>query len=214
MKLFSYWRSSSSWRVRIALAFKSLPYEYIAVHLTENGGAQHRPEYRVYNPLAEVPSLAFECKGQPAVLTQSVAILEFLEEMHPEPALLPKDVFLRAKTRQMMHVISSGIQPMQNLVVLERVEQLGGEKVAWVRHWIHRGLAVLEDEAKLFGGKCMVQDSVTMADVCLVPQLATARRFGVDFSAYPTLVQIDSYLAALPAFIAAAAEAQPDAPKP
>lgn len=211
MKLYNYWRSSSSWRVRIALALKGLPYDYVPVHLLNNGGEQHETAFRMLNPAQEVPALVFENQGREVALAQSLAIIEFIDELHPSPPLLPKDLFLRAKVRQMAHMISAGIQPLHNLSVLLQVKELGGSKDAWAVHFIERGLRALETEAERFAGTCLVGDQVSMADVCLVPQLSAARRFGVNVGTYPVLERVEKYLSSNSAFVAAHADKQVDA---
>ena len=209
--LMGYWRSSCSWRVRIALNWKGLPYETSPVHLVADGGWQHRPEHRAVNPMRQVPVLV---DGGMA-LSQSVAILEYLEERHPEPPLLPADPQARARVRQLTEVINSGIQPLQNLSVMQR---LGAEFAltpeqtrAWSRGCIARGFEALEALVETHGGTCCVGDAVSFADLCLVPQLYNARRFEVDLSRTPRLCAIERHLTALPAFAQAHPDAQPDA---
>jgi maleylpyruvate isomerase len=215
VKLYNYWRSSSSWRVRIALAHKGLDYEYVPVNLIRDGGEQHKDIYAGLNPMHEVPTLTFEEGGRTVVLAQSMAILEYLEERFPTPSLLPRDPVQRGKVRQLANMVNAGIQPLQNLAVLIHVEQaLRADKNAWAAHWIERGLHALEQEARRLAGKALVGDAVSFADVCLVPQLAAARRFGVALDALPTLLRIESNLAALPAFQKAHADRQMDAPAP
>lgn len=219
--LYNYWRSSASWRVRIALAHKNLPYEYLAMSLVEDGGHQFRAEYRAKNPMAQLPTLAFPSDGGTVELAQSLAIMEYLDEVHPEPPLLPRDPVLRARVRQLAEIVNSGIQPLQNLMVTNHVEALagGGEagvraKNAWLLHFLTHGLIALEAVARPLSGKFLVGDTVSLADICLVPQLYSARRFAVPLDAYPTLTRVDALCATLPAFVAAHGEHQPDAPKP
>ncbi|WP_338863697.1 maleylacetoacetate isomerase [Myxococcus stipitatus] len=213
LRLHSYWRSSASWRVRLGLNLKGLSYEYAAVHLMKDGGQQNSPEYRAVNPMRTVPTLEWtEADGTPLRLSQSIAILEFLEERIPSPALLPKDAYLRARVRMVAEGVNSGIQPLQNLSVLQRIKsELNGDDKAWAAHWNMRGLEALESLVKPTAGRYCVGDAVTLADVCLVPQLYGARRFGVDVSAYPTLLRIEAACAELPAFQAAHPDRQPDA---
>ena len=211
LKLYGYYRSSASYRVRIALNLKGLDYEAVPVHLRR--GAQHEPEYRRLNPQARVPVLA---AGE-AVLTQSLAIVEYLEETVPEPALLPPDPLGRARVRALAAVIASDIQPLQNMTVLNYLTaELGHDEAAvrrWCRHWIERGLgdfeALLVREAAT-GAYCH-GEVPGLADLALVPQVYNARRFDCDLTACPTLVRIDAACLALPAFEAAAPENQPDA---
>jgi len=217
--LYSYWRSSASWRVRLALRLKNLDYTYVAVNIVEGGGHQLQPGYRARNAMAQVPTLSFTSDGKAIELGQSLAIIEYLDEVHPEPALLPRDPILRARVRQLSEIVNSGIQPMQNIPVLNQIEGLagGGEmgaaaKKAWLHQFIGHGLGALEATAAPLAGKFLVGDNVSLADICLVPQLATARRFEVPLEAYPTLLRVDAHVATLPAFIAAHATNQPDAP--
>ncbi|MET0403350.1 MAG: maleylacetoacetate isomerase [Cystobacter sp.] len=212
MKLYGYWRSSCSWRVRIALNLKGLAYESVPVHLVKDGGAQHSAAYRALNPLGVVPTLEFTEAGTVHHLSQSLAILEYLEERHPSPALLPADPVLRARVRMLAEVVNSGIQPLQNLAVLQHVKgELKGDDKVWAARWIDRGLAGLQALAERSAGRYCVGDGVTFADVCLVPQLYGARRFGVDLAPYGVLTRIEEACASLPAFQAAHADRQPDA---
>ena len=211
VKLYGYFRSSASYRVRIALNLKGLDYETVPVHLRR--GAQHEPEYRRLNPQARVPVLA---AGE-AVFTQSLAIIEYLEETVPEPPLLPPDPLGRARVRALAAVIAADIQPLQNLMVLNYLTaELGHDEAAvrrWCRHWIGRGLG--DFEALLVGGAQSGAychgEAPGLADLALVPQVYNARRFGCDLTACPTLQRIDAACRALPAFAAAAPENQPDA---
>jgi maleylpyruvate isomerase len=215
LKLYTYWRSTSTWRVRIALAWKALPHEVVPVHLLDGGGQQHGDAFRALNASAQVPVLVIDERGPdgaPRQLSQSMAILEYLEERHPTPPLLPADVWLRARARQLAQICVSGIQPMHNLTTINRVKESGGDEGAWVRHFIARGLASLEQTAVETAATFLVGDAPTFADVCLVPQLYAARRYAVDVSPFPTLARVEGTCAALPAFQAAHADAQPDAP--
>ncbi|EPX61008.1 Maleylacetoacetate isomerase [Cystobacter fuscus DSM 2262] len=212
MRLYNYWRSSSSWRVRIALNLKGLSYEYVPVHLVKDGGEQHSEAYRALNPLSTVPLLEVTEGGRVHRLSQSMAILEYLEERHPSPALLPADPFLRGRARMLAEVVNSGIQPLQNLTVLQRVKtECNADDKAWAAHWIARGLAAFQAMAQETAGRYCVGDSVSFADACLVPQLYSARRFGVDLQPYGLLTRVEAACASLPAFQAAHAERQPDA---
>ncbi len=210
MKLHGYWRSSASYRVRIALACKGLEVEHVAVHLVKDGGRQLTPEFRAMNPMAQVPVLEIEDEGQTLLLTQSVAILEYLEERFPTPALLPQDRLARAQVRMCVEIANSGVQPLQNLATMNEIKRLGGDGAAFARAANERGLAVLEAAAE-GSGRALIGDTPTLADVCLVPQLASARRFGVDLAAFPKLVAIDAHLSATPPFVAAHPDNQPDA---
>ncbi len=212
LELRTYWRSSSTWRVRIALHWKGLEYEATPVHLVRDGGEQHGPEHRALNPMEQVPVLLVD--GEP--LAQSVALVEFLEELVPTPPLLPSAPLDRARVRQMVEIVNAGIQPLQNLSVLQALEGnygLTGEaRGAWARHWIHKGFLALEEFATRWSGRYALGDAVTLADLYLVPQLYNARRFGVDLTPFPTLLRVEEALSPLPAFVAAHPDNQPDAP--
>ncbi len=215
MKLYTFFRSSASYRVRIALNLKGLNCEHVPIHLRRGGGEQFSASYKAVNPQALVPAL--EDGGRP--LTQSLAIIEYLEECYPEPPLLPKDPADRAAVRAMALAIACEVHPLQNLKVLNYVKgELKQDEAAanrWAQHWIALGLAALEQMvlAAPKRGKFCFGDAPTLADLCLVPQLANARRFGCDLSGVPTLVRIDAYCGTLPAFVNAAPENQPDAEK-
>ena len=209
MKLYNYWRSSASWRVRIGLHWKALPFEYVAVNLA---GEQNEPAHLARNAIGQVPVL--ELDGGPIrYLGQSLAILEYLEETHPEPPLLPRAPILRARARQLAELINSGIQPMQNPRLLNLIKrEHGGDERALARGYIERGLQAFVALLPETAGQFCVGDAVSFADVCLVPQLNAARRFGVTLDgALAPLVAIESRLEVLPAFQQAAASAQPDA---
>jgi maleylpyruvate isomerase len=210
MKLFSYFRSSASYRVRIGLAWKGLEYEYAAVNLIREGGEQHGDEHRARNRMEQVPVLELEDAGQTIRLTQSVAILEYLDERFPDPPLFPKDALQRAHVRRCVEIVNSGIQPLQNLLVMREVKRLGGDDRAFARAANERGLAALEFEAAAHSKGFMVGDKVTLADVFLVPQMFSARRLGVELAPFEHLVRIDADLTRLPAFAAAHPEKQPD----
>ncbi|HEX4404908.1 MAG TPA: maleylacetoacetate isomerase [Polyangia bacterium] len=215
MKLYSYWRSTSTWRVRIALAWKGLPHEIEPVHLLDGGGRQHDEAFRALNASAQVPVLVLDERGPdgaPRRLSQSMAILEYLEERYPAPQLLPADTWLRARARQLAQICVSGIQPLHNLTTINRVKESGGDEGAWVRHFIERGLASLERTATDTAATFLVGDSVSFAEVCLVPQLYAARRYGVALAPFPTLTRVEATCAALPAFKTAHADVQADAP--
>ncbi len=213
MKLYNFFRSSASYRVRIALNLKGVPYEYVPIHLRRGGGEQYTPAYKVLNPQGIIPTL--EDDGR--VLTQSLAILEYLEERHPEPPLLPRDPADRAIVRSMALAIACEVHPLQNLRVLNYVRDVlhhtEEEMNAWGRHWVIQGFTALEQMVRAVpnrGAFCF-GNAPSLADLCLVPQFVNARRFGCDLSACPTLVQIDATCRALPAFANAAPENQPDA---
>eukprot|EP00040_Diaphanoeca_grandis_P026193 m.146388 g.146388 ORF g.146388 m.146388 type:complete len:219 (+) comp30475_c0_seq2:129-785(+) len=203
--LYTYWRSSCSWRVRIALNWKGIDFTSHPIHLVKDGGQQLTDDYKAKNPMAEVPAL--EIDG--VLLTQSMAIIEYLEESRPERPLLPRSFIDRAKVRQIVQIIAAGIQPVQNLRVLRKhgIEH----KVEWGQWAINHGFEALEKQLKLTAGKYCVGDEVTMADLCLVPQVYNANRFKIDMSKYPTIAKINDTLAALPEFEKAIPSNQPDA---
>ncbi len=213
-RLYTYWRSSSAYRVRIALHLKGIEYEPVPVHLARDGGEQHRSDYTALNPQALVPTL--EVDG--LVLTQSVAIIEYLEDTRPEPALLPAQPAERAQVRALAQLVASELQPLNNLRVLNylRDEQGMDEAVRneWYRHWIAAGFGALEAllERQAGAARFCHGDSPTLADVCLVPQVYNARRYECDLGPYPRIRAIDEACRELPAFHAAAPEQQPDAP--
>jgi maleylpyruvate isomerase len=213
LKLYTYWRSSAAYRVRIALHYKGLAFESVPRHLLRDGGEQRQADYLALNPQGLVPALA---DGE-LVIAQSIAICEYLEETHPEPRLLPGDARDRALVRSMALAIACDIHPLNNLSVTAYLRsQFEADDAAvsrWASHWIQRGFAALEKriERGTTDGRHCYGDVVTLADVCLVPQMYNARRFKVDVAAYPRLTAICSHLGALPAFAAARPEAQPDA---
>lgn len=210
--LHSYWRSSASHRVRIGLGLKQLPYDYAAVDIVH--GEQRFDAYLAMNPLAQVPTLEItEDDGSRIALTQSLAILEYLDERWPDPPLLPRDPLLRARARALAEIINAGIQPLQNLSTLKRIKALGGDEAAWIRPVIADGLVAFARIASEVSGTFSVGDSPTLADCCLVPQLAGARRFQVDLEPFPRLLAIEAHCLPLPAFADAMPHHQPDAVK-
>lgn len=210
MRLYSFWRSSSTYRVRIALHWKGLPFEYVPVNLLK--GEQRAAEYRAKNPLGTVPLLEVEEGGRPLFLAQSAAIAEYLEERFPAPPLFPRAPAARAQVRMLAEQVVSGIQPLQNTAVLGHVrEALGADEKAWATHWIATGLAALETLAARTAGRFLVGDDFSWADCCLVPQLTNARRYALDLGAYPLLSRVEQACLALDAVKRAAPGAQPDA---
>jgi len=209
MKLHGYFRSSASYRVRIALNLKGLSADHLPHHLRK--GEQRDPAYLAINPQGLVPTL----EGDPgAIITQSLAIIEWLEETHPEPPLLPKDPLQRARVRAFALVLACDTHPVQNLNVLARLRQLGfaEEGVTEWAAWANReGLAACEKLIANEPGPFCFGTAPTMADLCLVPQLANARRFGVDLDAFPRLLQAEAAAKNIKAFADAAPERQPDA---
>jgi len=209
MKLHGYFRSSASYRVRIALNLKGLSAEHLSHHLRK--GEQRAPAYLAINPQGFVPTLQ---AGGSVNLTQSLAIIEWLDETHPLPPLLPKDPLRRAQVRAFAQVIACDTHPIQNLKVLARLRELGlsEEQVTGWAGWANReGLAVCEKLIALEAGPFCFGDAPTIADLCLVPQLANARRFGVDVAVFPRLLQAEAAAKALKAFADAAPERQADA---
>jgi len=209
--LYDYWRSSSAWRVRIALHFKGIAFERRVVNLIKDGGEQHTDAFRTLNPLGQVPVLVTQDKDGARTITQSMAIIGYLEETVPVPPLLPADPWLRARARQLAEIVNAGTQPLQNLTVLDHVEAQGLDREAWARHFIARGLAALEAASQETEATFLVGDAPSIADLYLVPQLYNARRWKVDLAPYPTLVRVDATCAGLPAFVAAHPDAQSDA---
>ncbi len=211
-RLHNYWRSSASWRVRIALNLKGLSWEYAAVHLVRDGGDQHRDAFRSLNPLGQVPVLELEDEGRVVHLAQSMAILEYIEERWPEPALLPADRVGRARARMLAEMVNAGIQPLQNLSVTQRLQAMGVDELAFVRHFVGRGMAALEASAG--DGPFFCGARPGLAECALVPQMYSCRRFGVPVDVYPRLVAIEARCVAIPAFAAAHPDRQPDAVVP
>ena len=211
LTLHGYFRSSAAWRVRIALALKGIGAAQASHHLRKN--EQLAADYLRLNPQGLVPAL--EVAGQ-GVLTQSLAIVEWLDETQPGPKLLPADPWGRARVRALAAIIACDVHPIQNLRVLQYLKRnLGQEQAAidaWARHWIEGGLAAFETRlAEQETGRFCHGDAPGLADLCLVPQLGNARRFGTDLTPYPRVLAVEAACLALEAFRAAAPEAQPDA---
>ena len=213
IKLYSYWRSSAAYRVRIALNLKGLEYETVPVHMLKDGGEQYRDEYRAINPQSLVPTLV----DGDISLSQSLAIMEYLDEQYPENLLVPGDAKQRAKARQLALSIACDIHPLDNLRVLKYLKHKlkvdDSKKDEWYAHWIVLGFRALEESIRKPGWKgpyCM-GETVSIADICLVPQLYNAHRFGVPLEDFPTLLEIEKNCLELEAFKAATPEAQPDA---
>jgi maleylacetoacetate isomerase len=216
LRLYSYWRSSAAYRVRIGLNLKGLRYETVPVHLVRDGGEQHQPEYAALNPQQVVPTLTHGVR----VIRQSLAILEYLDEAWPSPRLLPMTARDRARVRSLALLVAADIHPLNNLRVLQYFENTWsvpqGEREEWVKHWIVEGFQAMES--------LLANDAATgvychgqvpgLADCCLVPQVYNARRFGVDMATFPTIARIEAACLELPAFADARPEKQPDAVEP
>jgi maleylacetoacetate isomerase len=213
LTLYTYFRSSAAYRVRIALHLKGLPYTSVPVHLLRDGGEQHAPAYAQLNPTELVPTLV---DGELA-LGQSLAIMEYLEEQHPAPPLLPGDAVGRARVRALAQSIACDIHPLNNLRVLQylknQLQQDETSRQQWSQHWITLGLSALEAQLQRSPatGRFCHGDTPTLADCCLIPQLFNARRIETPLDAYPTLLRIESACLALDAFQRAAPHAQADA---
>jgi maleylpyruvate isomerase len=213
LTLYSYWRSSSAWRVRIGLALKGLEYQYRAVDLLRR--EQFEAPHQARNPMSQVPVLEVAESGHAVRLAQSMAILEWLDERYPQPRLLPEDVDGRARVRMIAEYVNSGIQPLQNAIVLRTIkEKVPGWEKEWARLWIGRGLDALDRVVGDGAGRFCHGDRPGLADCYVVPQLYSARRFGVDVERWPALRRVEASCEALPAFQAAHADRQPDAPPP
>ncbi len=213
IRLYNYFRSSASYRVRIALGLKELRYEYVPVHIVkkEHLAAEHHGR----NPMEQVPAIELEVDGKRRVVAQSMAILELLEEIFPTHPLLPKDHYLRARARELAELVNAGIQPHQNMGPMARIDALAkGAGRAHAIHYNESGLRALEERVKETAGEYCVGDHPTFADCCLVPQLFSARRFEIDVAHhFPTLTRIDAALAKLPGVFAAHPDRQPDSEK-
>ncbi len=210
MKLYSYFRSSSAYRVRLALNLKNLEYEIVPVHLLKDGGEQHKPEYASINPANQLPSLVID--GQ--TITQSMAICLYLEDAFTEKPLLSKEAITRAHQISFCEVINSGIQPLQNLSILNKLDdefKIGKEgKIKWIQDHIHRYFTVLEKTLEKTSGDFCFGDEISLAECFLVPQVFSAKRFSVDMNRFPLINKIDKATETLDAFRKAHPENQPD----
>lgn len=209
LKLYHYWRSSCSWRVRWVFDHKQIPYELESINLLD--ASQKTDAYRQLNPMAQVPALEFvpePGESAPVIryLGESLGIVEWAEEKYPEPAVIPGDAMQRARIRQLVHIIASGTQPIQNIGVQFHHSDDPKIRAAWARHWIEKGLDAYETLVKKTAGKFSIGDTFTLADVCLIPQCYNAKRFGLDFEKrfpgiariYDETVQLKSYQSSEP----------------
>jgi maleylpyruvate isomerase len=212
LTLHSYFRSSASYRVRIALNLKALPYNYVPVHLLKDGGQQHSSDYQRVNPAKLVPTLVDDGHA----IGQSLAIMEYLDETHPEPALLPADPLGRARVRGLAQSVACEIHPLNNLRVLQYLENDlkvdETTKATWYRHWITLGFTAIEVQLANDAATGMFCHGNTpgLADCCLIPQIANSRRFDTPLEAFPTIRRIEKACLALDAFTKAAPQLQPD----
>ncbi|MGM0481437.1 MAG: maleylacetoacetate isomerase [Pseudomonadota bacterium] len=211
MKLYGYWRSSASFRARLALHLKHLEFDYCPVHLVKDGGQQHTPEYRQLNPAGLVPTLV----DDDVTLNQSLAIIEYLDERYAQYPLLPSAATDRAKARALAYDLACELQPITNLRVLQYLTGTlncsDDQRNAWIHHWITNSFTAFEQRLTETAGDYCYGDSVTLADVCLLPQVYNAQRFKVALDDYPTLVAVNERLQQLDAVQQARPENQPDA---
>lgn len=209
--LHDYFRSSAAYRVRIALNYKRLPYQLNEIHLVRNGGEQHTEQYKKLNPQGRVPTL----QKEDVTITQSLAILEYLQEMHPEPSILPADPLQRAKARSLAYIIACDVHPLNNLAVLQYLKKTlsvsDQAKQDWYAHWIIEGFTAIEAELKQCAGQYCVGDQISIADICLAPQMYNAHRFEVDLSDFPKICSIYEQCMKQDAFRQADPDAQPGA---
>jgi len=211
MKLYGYWRSSAAYRVRIALNLKQLRFDNVPVHLVKDGGQQHTDAYKALNPAELVPTFT----DDDVSLNQSLAIIEYLEEVYPEPALLPENAADKAIVRALALDIACDMHPLNNLRVLQYLTGPlalnDAQKIEWIQHWLKAGFSALEQRLAKTCGQFCVGDVVTLADLCLVPQVYNAERFALDMTPYPQISRIYHNCKQLAAFALAAPEQQPDA---
>ena len=210
MKLYTYFRSSAAYRVRIALNLKGLQYDMVPVHLTKDGGQQRKQDFQKINPQMRVPALELSSGD---VLTQSLAIIEYLDEIEPEPPLLPAEALERAHVRALAQIVACDIHPLNNLIALQYLKRAlkheQAEIDAWYHHWVIEGFTALEQMLK--PGPYAHGAQVTLADICLVPQVFNARRLKVPLDAFPKIMAVETACLKLPAFDKARPENQPDA---
>ena len=210
MKLYHYWQSSASWRVRWALAIKGIPFESVMIDL--RAGVQHSAEHRARSPNGSIPVLELDDGRR---LTESVAILEYLDETHPEPPLYPRgDAWLMARTRQIVELVNAGTQPLQNPIVLARAASDDAGKRAFAAFFNERGMRALETVLGETAGRFAVGDSLSAADLCVVPQVSGARRWGVQMEQFPKVLAVEAAALATPHAAGALPANQPGAPQP
>jgi maleylacetoacetate isomerase len=210
LKLYSFFRSSAAYRVRIALNLKKIAYETLPIHLRKEGGEQRKAGFASINPLMRVPVLALD-DGE--MLTQSLAIIDYLDDIHPDPPLLPTDPLARARVRAIAQIVACDIHPLNNLLVLQylkhELRQDQADIDAWYHHWVIAGFKAIE--ASIRSGPYAFGAQVTLADICLVPQIYNARRLKVPLDTFPKIIAVESACLTLPAFDRARPENQPDA---
>ena len=210
MQLYSYFRSSAAYRVRIALNLKGVAYDTTSIHLQREGGINRKPEYRAVNPHMRLPSLRLD-SGE--VLIQSLAIIGYLDDIHPQPPLLPRDPIAKAKVRAISEIVACDIHPLNNIGPLRYLKNVLGQDQAkideWYHHWIHDGFQAIEE--LISPGPYTFGNEITLADICLVPQVYNARRLKAPLDRYPKIVAVDAACAKLAAFDKARPENQPDA---
>lgn len=211
--LYNYFRSSTSYRVRIALHHKKIAFEYKPVHLLNQGGEQHFEAYKKLNPMQEVPTLVHKDK----VISQSMAIIEYLEEINPEPPIFPKDPYIKAKVRQFCENINCGIHPLQNLKVIKMLETelkaTSEQKSIWLKTWIERGFESIEKMLSDFSGTYSFGEKITAADIFLTPQVFSAERFGVSLKSFSNIERVHKNCLELEAFKRAHPLNQVDTPE-
>ncbi|XP_047677047.1 maleylacetoacetate isomerase isoform X2 [Tachysurus fulvidraco] len=210
--LHGYFRSSCSWRVRIAFALKGIEYDQEPVNLVKDGGQQLTEQYKTVNPMQQVPAVTIDG----ITLSQSLAIIQYIDETRPRPPFLPADLQQRAQVRMISDLIASGIQPLQSTSFITKniyvIQKVGEEKVQWAQHFINKGFKALESILKQTSGTYCVGNEISMADICLVPQVYNAERFKVDLDQYPTIKRINQTLMDLEAFKISHPSCQPDTP--
>lgn len=211
MKLYGYWRSSASYRTRIALHLKELAFDYVPVHLVRGGGEQKQADYKKLNPIGLVPTLV----DGDFTINQSLAIIEYLDTLHPDVRLIPADPQQAAIVRMLALDMAAELQPITNLRVLQyltgTLKVTDEARLAWIHHWVNTTFSAFEQRLHQHAGSCCVGDTVSLADICLVPQVYNAKRFKVDLSPYPKIMAVYKHLESLAAFQRARPEAQPDA---